>query len=199
MILCYIHVPKTGGHTIETTLKIPPSHSPASMNCTQHYMSIRDPVEKLSSAYNFCKAKPWNRLRVNKNHCCHSNILQRNFDDWIQYIIDNPEYCNLVAVGAPHSYIAPNKYWMNGISNISMIRTHCLSFDMKRYFNVSVVKQTNRSPNTPCPKIREDTWNSILSIYELDFKQIYRIQNLTYSSWKHLCFQKSCDDIHHKN
>ena len=196
---CYIHIPKTGGKSIENMLHIKHDHSPIIPTCKHAYITIRDPVDRLSSAYHFCKINPWDRIlkqrNLNSSHICHSSIVHSlSFPLWIIYALSrNNSDLQMPGVGFPHSFIAPNTYWENG-SNIkkTYLRTHCLNKDINLTMH-KAVKKTNTSPNKDCLQNLTDTaWNAITNHYRKDFIMIYNKTFHNVNNWRYACLNKGC-------
>lgn len=50
---CFVHVPKSGGTSVEQAFRLQHAHRRA--NCSHSIAIIRDPIDRLASAYHFCK------------------------------------------------------------------------------------------------------------------------------------------------
>ena len=127
--MCFVHVPKTGGTSIEQAFGLRHDHRVAV--CNHSISIIRDPIDRLSSAYNFCKKAPWDavlkRRQWNNSHCCHSSTLVKDFSQWLMQILGGQD-CRMPGAGFPHSFVASTKYWLSGSVHTTYLRTNCSGF-----------------------------------------------------------------------
>ena len=193
----YIHIPKTGGVSVEKSLHIPHDHQP--FVCNHSFTSIRDPVERLSSAFYFCKNSPWDKVLYKKNmtaeHCCHSRFLSsQNVNTWISAVLQKKIDCRMPGAGFPHSFVAPTSFWIKNTDKVSILRTHCLTQDARTYLNISIGWE-NKSPNSnKCGKnITTSTYNLILhSHHKNDFNLLYNKSFSNLQLWKLACESRKC-------
>lgn len=203
MDVCYIHVPKTGGVSVEKALGMVHDHRRAidiSSNCTRFIVSVRDPVERAASAYQFCRKNPWDSVIAergwNRTHCCHSSIV-RNVDmsEWIRLVAFGTSSplvdCRMPVAGHPHVFTESTEYWTRGSQPI-VLRTHCLSQDTRNLLGI-VVSHYNKSPNRPCAQnITHAAWRTLVKHSAMDFKQLYGQVFADVDEWRNSCRTRTC-------
>lgn len=161
----------------------------------------RDPVDRLASAYHFCRKRPWDSVLRQRNltckiHCCCSNVTQTlTFVQWITRYIGGSR-CLLPNVNL--SYIAPFSFWTHHGTIKSLLRHRCLEHDLKRVLKNDTLEfeRVNISPNShshPCERrgfesAPQSAWKLFSREYNSDFDAVY---NRTFNSpeeWQMSCW-----------
>ena len=192
---CFVHIPKTGGTSVEKILGWPHAHHHADPSCPVRFVMLRDPIERLSSAYEFCRMHPWDRvLSSNPSaHCCRSNFVRRvSLSSWLLLTLNGTVDCSMPRSGHPHSFVSSTTYWLkNPLPAIVYLRTHCLSHDTRPFTNrttLAILPHTNRSPNSACPTLTIKAWNAMLqSPHASDFERVYNCRIRDAREWKKVC------------
>jgi len=194
---CYVHVPKTGGVSVEMALSIPHDHHRADASCNHTFVSVRDPIDRLSSAYHFCRQNPWDRVIRLQNwtssHCCHSSVVRRHdFPSWLLSVLRGID-CKMPGAGYPHPFVAPTAYWIGNATNFTLIRTHCLRHDCAQILNLTIGVK-NSSPSRNCEQNMTDaSWHAFLrSAHVDDFTRVYGRRFSNVSQWRTACVRREC-------
>ena len=147
---CLIHVPKSGGTSVEYILRIVHEHSPLNQSkCAGRRVVTlaRDPLDRYRSSYEYCRRFPWdhqlwslvkhratnNRPGFSSAHCCHSSRVKRmSFSEWLRAIVHNGLDCRMTEAGYPMPFLSPINAWGEAFDDV--VRTHCLEEDFARVF-----------------------------------------------------------------
>ena len=193
---CFVHVPKSGGTSVERAFQLQHAHRRA--NCSHSIAIVRDPIDRLSSAYHFCKKSPWDNVLARRKwpttlHCCHSSMLQRDFSAWLLSIFEHKVGCILPGAGFPHPYTASTSYWLAASRTTTFLRTNCLEKDGERLLGVRLPK-TNTSPNRNCNQnLTTAAWSAILgTAHHKDFQTLYHKNFRRIDDWRRVCETFRC-------
>lgn len=195
----FLHIPKTGGTALEHTMILPHVHMLHSTNSSLLVIA-RDPVDRLASAYHFCRERPWDSVLIKRNltckiHCCCSSVTRTlTFVEWITKFVGGST-CLLPNMNL--SYIAPFSFWTHDSTIKFLLRHRCLEYDLKRVLKNDTLKfkRVNMSPNSrshPCEQrgfeaAPQSAWKLFSREYKSDFYSVY---NRTFNSLEE--WQKSC-------
>jgi Sulfotransferase family len=120
----FVHIPKTGGSSIEKVLGIPPIHQFASKIERPRFTIVRHPLDRLISAWEFgrmrgsVKAKELNQQTLEKFLTCDNVTVVRQttwIDDEMDFIgrFENlaEDFAKVSDLPLPHMNASPRKAW----------------------------------------------------------------------------------------
>jgi hypothetical protein len=219
---CLLHLPKAGGSSIEAMLKLPHGHDvrrsqegmPPCFNGTRFVMTVRDPVDRMRSAFDFCRVTPWDgQLRKegldSRTHCCGRDVVRHfsnnSLGDWLRAAsrLD----CRLPGFLRAPSLLAPASAWGEPDE---VVRLHCAHADSQRLFGHSLPLTNTgcqeRSRRTRCHRdhvthacdvFGEHDWPIVATAFQSDFLLAYGRRITSYHDWREtfcdpLALRKTC-------
>jgi len=175
------------------------AHSHARRGCDRSVALLRDPVNRMGSAYHYCKMWPWDRVLARVGwahpHCCSSSVLENaTLSSWLLAVLNDEIDCRMPRAGYPSNYIAPTSYWTSGSNRVTFLRTQCLELDARRVLNVRLISTSkkglyNSSPNRDCgSNLTDQAWQALISSqHDVDFLLVYGRRFPSQNEWRRAC------------
>ena len=197
---CFVHVPKTGGTSIERAFGLKHDHVPFNASsCKNVFSVLRDPVDRASSAYHFCRQTPWDGVlkRNNTNHCCHSRVVRAlPLSSWVELVLGGNAPCGMPGAGRPHPFVAPMEYWLGEEwwrdARVNLLRTHCLIADGRAVLNATVWHEYRTNVSSACLGLTERAWNVVSAHCKQEFSVLYGRNVVDMNDWSDSCARRTC-------